>query len=179
MVPTVPPSFILGKRALSGRAPLELAFLAGHELAYFRRERFIRLLVPEIVDLEDLFLAALLIANKALPLHQNAKSRVQPIAAAVEPLLESREIDQLRTAYQRFVEQGGRCNLQRWARAADLTSGRAGLLLCGDLSVAERMLELLGTASVAESMDDLIVFVTGDRYSKLREHMGIALGGAS
>ena len=35
MVPGVPPSTLLGKRALSGRAPRELAFLAGRHLACF------------------------------------------------------------------------------------------------------------------------------------------------
>src|SRR5262245_24212998 len=75
MVPTVPPACVLGKRALSGRSPLELAFLAGRSLALFRRERFVRLIASDIPDLEDLFLAALLIANKALPLHANVKSR--------------------------------------------------------------------------------------------------------
>ena len=52
-----------GKSSLSGRSPLELAFLAGRHLSYFLEEHFIRLLVPTIPDLEDLFLAALSIAQ--------------------------------------------------------------------------------------------------------------------
>src|SRR5690606_27777292 len=144
MLPVVPPALGLGKGALSGRTPPELAFLAGQQLAFFRPERFIRLLVPGIVDLQDMFLAALLIGNRMLPLAASVRGRVEPIAKAIEPLLEAAEIDRLRAAYQRFVEHGGIANLQRWAGAADLTAVRAGFLLAGDLSVARKMLELEG-----------------------------------
>jgi hypothetical protein len=176
MWPSVPPGVLLGKRALSGRSPVELAFLAGHHVAYYRRERFIRKVVPDIMDLEDLFLSALLIGNKALPINAEVRARVEPITAAIEPLLEATEIDRLRSAYKRFVEHGGRTNLQRWATAADMTAVRAGFALCGELSVAEKMLELEGSTQVKAIMNDLLIFATGERYSKLRAHMGIRIG---
>ena len=140
MVPTVPPTCVLGKGVLSGHSTDELAFIAGQHLAFYRKERFIRLLLPDIMELEDVFLATLLIGNRALPLNSQVKKRVEPIAAAIEPLLEAAEIDRLRGAYQRFVEHGGRTNLQRWANAAEFTAARAGLTLCNELAVAERML---------------------------------------
>jgi len=93
LIPTVPPLCGLGKLALSGRTPQELAFVAGQQLAYYRPERFIRLVVPDVVDLQDLFLAALAIGNPKLPLNADVRSRVEPIARAVEPLLASREVD--------------------------------------------------------------------------------------
>ena len=40
MVPTVPPTCLLGRKALSGRSATELAFLAGHQLAYYRPRAF-------------------------------------------------------------------------------------------------------------------------------------------
>jgi hypothetical protein len=175
MVPTVPPACVLGKRVLSGRSTAELAFIAGQHLAFYRKERFIRLLLPDIMELEDVFLATLLIGNRALPLNSQVKKRVEPIAAAIEPLLEAAEIDRLRGAYQRFVEHGGRTNLQRWASAADFTAARAGLTLCNDLAVAEKMLAQQEAPQLREKLDSLLVFVTGDRYGKLREKMGIAI----
>jgi len=173
MVPAVPPVCSLGRLALSGRSANELAFIAGQQLAYFRPERFIRLLVPDLVDLHDLFLAALAIGNPKLPLNAEVRSRVEPVANAISPLLESREVDALRGAYRRFVEHGGIANLQRWGMAADLTAVRAGFLLCGNLQDAERMLTHQGHPWVAEAMEDLIVFLTGERYAKLRQHMSI------
>ncbi|MEJ7734353.1 MAG: hypothetical protein WKG00_34800, partial [Polyangiaceae bacterium] len=181
MVPGVPPASRLGKAALSGRSAPELAFLAGRHLAWYREERFVRSLIPGIQDLEDLFLAALTIGNPGLPLNPDIKRRVEPIAKAVEPVLEPMQIDRLRGHFLRFVEEGGRTNLQRWASAADKTALRAGLLLGNDLHAAQKMIELeqTGNAHAAEhlreAMDDLLVFTVSDRYAKLRKQIGVAL----
>lgn len=175
MVPGVPPASRLGKQSLSGRKPEELAFLAGRHLAYYREERFVRQLFPDVAELQDLFLAALLIANPALPLEGDVKARVEPVAKAVESLLQAGQIDRLRGAFARFVEQGGRTNLQRWLWASDRTALRAGLLLCDDLAVADRMLEIEGAAERTALMDDLLVFCTSEDYGTLRSDLGIAI----
>ncbi|MBI4700245.1 MAG: hypothetical protein HY744_03595 [Deltaproteobacteria bacterium] len=192
MVPGVPPAARLGKLALSGRSAAELAFVAGSHLAWYREDRFMRLLAPNVADLEDLFLAALTIGNPGLPLHSGVKRRVAPIAAAIEPILDAAQIDRLRGHFLRFVEEGGRTNLQRWAAGADRTALRAGLLLCNDLGVAQRMLELARAGAAAERpgqgappaspasaggderMDDLIAFMCSDAYGRLRRQLGIA-----
>jgi hypothetical protein len=176
VVPNLPPALRVGKLALSGRSPTELAFLAGKHLAWFREDHFVRLLIPDVPDLEDVFLAALLIGSPSLPLHEAKKRQVEPIARAIEPLLESVQVDRLRGAFLRFVEEGGRTNLQRWATAVERTTTRAGFLLAGDLAVAERILTLEKTPDTAALLDDLIVFSTGDRYGSLRKRLGIAAG---
>ena len=102
-------------KALSGRKAGELAFLAGRNLAMQREEHFVRLLFPTIQGLEDIFLAALSIGNPGLPLSAETRQRVVPISKAIEPILEARGIDRLRGCFLRFVEEGGRANLQRWA----------------------------------------------------------------
>jgi hypothetical protein len=177
MVPAVPPATRLGRASLSGRSPLELAFLAGRHLSYFRQEHFIRLLVSSIPDLEDLFLAALSIANAGIPLSSEVKRRVGPVARAIEPVLEPVAVDRLRGQFLRFLEEGGRTNLQRWATAADRTAARAGLLLANDLGAAHAVLALEGSsaADASAKMDDLIVFATSDRYARLRQQIGLAL----
>jgi hypothetical protein len=175
MVPAVPPATRLGRASLSGRSPLELAFLAGRHLSYFRQEHFIRLLVSTIPDLEDLFLAALSIANAGIPLSSEVKRRVGPVARAIEPVLEPVAVDRLRGQFLRFLEEGGRTNLQRWATAADRTAARAGLLLANDLGAAHAVLELEDRSTADAKMDDLIVFATSDRYAKLRQQIGLAL----
>jgi len=176
MVPGVPPSTRLGQAALSGRSPLELAFVAGRHLAWYRTERFMRLLVPQIADLEDLFLAALVLGNPGIPLKPETKRRVEALGAAIGPMLEPMQIDRLRGAFLRFVEEGGRTNLQRWATAADHTAARAGLLLAGDLGAAARMLEKEDGAAAKARIDDLLVFITSERYTSLRKQIGVAKG---
>lgn len=176
MIPGLPPVSRLGRLCLSGRKPQELAFLAGRHLSYYREEHFVRKLMPSIADLEDILLAALSIGNPGLPLTAAVKARVLPIAKAIEPVLEPAVIDHLRGYFLRFVEEGGRTNLQRWASFVDRTSCRAGLLLSNDLRAAQEMLSIDNPAFAGEWMDDLLSFATSDRYGKLRRQVGIAVG---
>lgn len=173
MIPAVPPATRIGQKALQGRSAKELAFIAGRHLSGYRAEHFVRILVPGVQALEDIFLAALHIGNPGLPLAAHVKELVLPIAQAIEPMLEPGQIDQLRGAFLRFVEEGGRTNLQRWAQAVDRTSARAGLLLAGDLRAAHAALALDGTPADA-TMDDLLAFWLSDRCGKLRKQMGLA-----
>jgi hypothetical protein len=179
MVPGIPPSTRIGEKALAGRSTTELAFLAGRHVAYHRAENFMRLLVPQIRDLEDIFLAALSIGNPGLPLSAQVKELVIPIAKAIEPILEPVTVDHLRGYFLRFLEEGGRTNLQRWATAVDRTAARAGFLLANDLNAAQAVLALEDAGTARERMDDLLVFVLSDRFAKLRRQIGTALEGPS
>ncbi len=175
MVPGVPPASRIGAKALSGRSAAELAFLAGRHLANYREEHFVKMLVPSARGLEDIFLAALSIGNPGLPLSAQVKQLVVPIAKAIEPILEPAAVDRLRGHFLRFVEEGGRTNLQRWATASDRTLSRAGLLLSNDLKAAHAIFSLEDKTHVGEKMDDLMSFVVSDRYAKLRKQIGIAI----
>jgi hypothetical protein len=175
MVPGVPPATRIGAQALSERSTAELAFLAGRHVAYHRAENFMRLLVPQIRDLEDIFLAALSIGNPGLPLSAQVKELVIPIANAIEPILEPVTVDHLRGYFLRFLEEGGRTNLQRWAVAVDKTAARAGFLLANDLGAARTVLELEDPDGASAKMDDLLVFVLSDRFAKLRRQIGTSV----
>ena len=98
-----------------------------------------------------------------------------PVARAIEPVLEPVALDRLRGQFLRFLEEGGRTNLQRWATAADRTAARAGFLLANDLGAAHAVFQLEDPATADAKMDDLIVFVTSDRYARLRQQIGLAL----
>jgi hypothetical protein len=176
MVPGVPPSSRIGASALAGRSAAELAFLAGRHLANYREEHFVKMLVPSTRGLEDVFLAALSLGNPGLPMSAQVKQLVLPIAQAIEPILEPQQVDRLRGHFLRFVEEGGRTNLQRWANAVDRTCTRAGFLLANDLKAAHSVLVGEDKAHADERMDDLMSFCVSDRYTKLRKQIGIAIG---
>lgn len=178
MVPGVPPASRIGAEALSGRSAAELAFIAGRHLGSYREEHFVKMLVPSARGLEDIFLAALSIGNPGLPLSAQVKQLVVPIANAIEPILEPSSVDRLRGHFLRFVEEGGRTNLQRWAVASDRTVARAGLLLANDLRAAHAVLALEARgddAQLGPKMDDLMSFVLSDRFTKLRRQIGVAI----
>jgi hypothetical protein len=174
LVPAAPPAARLGQQALSGRSAAELAFMAGRHLACHRAEHFVKMLL-DLKGLEEVFLAALSIGNPGMPLAPNVKQMVVPIAKAIEPVLEPAQVDTLRGQFLRFVEEGGRANLQRWAAAVDKTCCRAGLLLSNDLRAAAKVLELDDKAHAKEKTDDLIAFMMSDRCAKLRKQIGIAI----
>jgi hypothetical protein len=173
-IPAVPPSTVVGHGALSGRSQLELAFLSGRHLAWYRQEHFVRTLFSSVADLEDLFLAALVIGSPRLPIAADVKQRVAPIARAIEPLLEPAQLDALRGHFLRFVEEGGRTNLQRWSSGAEKTACRAGFLLSNDLPTALSVLEA-EEGRFGDLAKDLLVFSTSDRYSQLRRQLGVSL----
>jgi hypothetical protein len=174
LVPAAPPAARLGQKALSGRSAAELAFMAGRHLACHRAEHFVKMLL-DLKGLEEVFLAALSIGNPGMPLAPNVKQMVVPLAKAIEPVLEPAQVDTLRGQFLRFVEEGGRANLQRWAAAVDKTCCRAGLLLSNDLRASAKLLELDDKVQAKEKVDDLIAFMMSDRYAKLRKQIGIAI----
>lgn len=173
-VPSVPPVTVVGKGVLSGRSQLEHAFLVGRHLSWYRTEHYVKTLFSSLPDLEDLFLAALVIGNPGLPIAEDVKRRVAPIAKAIQPLLEPAQLDTLRGCFLRFVEEGARTNLQRWSVATEKTACRAGFLLANDLGTALKLLDVeeRGRGELAK---DLFGFATSERYFQLRRQLGIAL----
>ncbi len=173
-IPAVPPVSVIGKSVLTGRTQLEHAFLVGRHLSWYRGEHFVKTLFSAVPDLEDLFLAALTIGNPGLPIAEDMKRRVAPIAAAIEPVLEAQHKDALRGHFLRFVEEGGRTNLQRWAAATEKTAARVGFVLANDLDTAAGLLEA-EEGKHGELFRDLVAFATSDRYFMLRKRLGIAV----
>jgi hypothetical protein len=171
-VPALPPWSLLGKRVLSGCMPTEHAFLAGRHLTYYRAEFFARTLFPDVAELESLFLAALLLGNPALPIPEHSRERTRPLLAAIAPLLDERQQEELRRQYKAFAAGGGRTNLLAWGEAVDKTAARAGFLLCDDLSTAARLLER-EEGPRGPLFTDLLGFSASAEYGTLRRHLGI------
>lgn len=170
----VPPFSVVGRGALSGRSAPELAFLVGRHMSGYRGEHFVKTLFSATEDLEDLFLAALLIANPKLPVHGAKRARVEPLARAIEPLLEPAQLDALRTHYLSFADQGGRTNLQRWGSAVEKTGARVGLALSQDLPRCVALLESEEGPQGPLTLD-LLAYSTSPRFLRLRRSLGIGL----
>src|SRR5438093_6677590 len=118
----VPPALRIGKPMLSGQSALQLAFHCGRHLTWFREEHFVCTLVPSIMYLEDLFLAALSIGAPNIELLPDVRARVALTAEAIVPVLDAPRMELLHRHVTRFLAQGGRTSLRRWAQAAEWTS---------------------------------------------------------
>jgi hypothetical protein len=173
IIPAVPPAIRIGGAVLSGLSALELAFTGARHLVWFREEYFICSLVPAVEQLEDIFLAALLIGAPDIPLRTEVKARAALNRDAILPVLEEKQIDRLEGLVAQFISRGGRTSLRRWAQGAELTACRAGMLLCGDLDVAAKI--LLKEPNGEERLADVEKFWSSDAASELRRSLGVAL----
>ncbi len=183
------PSTRLGHEALVGRSSKELAFIAGRHLTWYRKEHLLGRPTRSVRRLEDMFLAALMIGNPGLPMTDEIKQRVEPIAKTIRPLLEQDGVALLERCFASFVELGGRTNLSRWYGSVERTAACTGLLMANDLQAAQAILELerdladtpgMGphahpANTVEEQMDELVLFFTAGRCSLLRKRIGIAI----
>jgi hypothetical protein len=174
MVFGAPPVSRIGKDGLSLWRPRELAFAVGRHLTFYRREYFMSVLAASMKALEELFLAALSIGNPGLPMVEDVRRRVAPIAGAVHPMLDSAAEERLRAGFFRFVEKGGKADLWSWASSTDHAACRAGLLLSSDLTSARTMLALEDPTRVDERMNELLRYSIGPEYAALRRAVGVA-----
>jgi len=85
----------------------------------------------------------------------------------------------IRAIVTQVAMEGGLVDVKRWTQAADLSSMRAGLLLCGDVEPARRSI-LAEPQSAADlpprdKIGELYKFATSDLYSDLRGAIGVAV----
>jgi hypothetical protein len=173
IVTVVPPSTRIGGRVLSGLGSSQLAFHCGRHLSWFREEHFVCTLVPSVAYLETIFYAALQIGAPTLTLPAEVREKAGVFSQAIVPCLEPKQLERLRRLVARFLARGGRTNLKRWARAAEWTACRVGLLLCGELSTAA---DALASEPGAETrITQLETFWASDEAGELRKKLGVAL----
>jgi hypothetical protein len=90
------------------------------------------------------------------------------------------QLEGLRMVVKKFLAEGAKANIKRWVQTVEITSARAGLLLCGDLEIAKKILaaepQQPGDLSPQEKLKELILFSISDQYFALRQTLGIAIG---
>jgi hypothetical protein len=98
--------------------------------------------------------------------------------AGLRKHLESEDVDRVRKAVRKFPTENATTQMLAWARTVELAAGRAGLLACGDLSVAADLAERYpvgGQLTSQERIADMMSYCISDQYGKLREKLGIAV----
>ncbi len=82
---------------------------------------------------------------------------------------------------KKFLAEGAKANIKRWIQCVEITAARTGLLLCGDLEIAKKIIaaepQQPGDLTAQEKLKELILFSISDQYFALRETLGIAIGG--
>jgi hypothetical protein len=178
------PALVIGKKVLEIGSDLELAFIVGRTLAAVRPDHLLRwpTFVPTLAELEIALRAAIRRVDPERPIPPEITAEVEKYATFLARTLPPQLVEQVSVlvrrvpTFQATAEDTLRNDLARWARAAFLTSIRAGFLLSGDLEVSARLGEAAGAAvgiDPADVIRDLSTFGVSDAYFELRNALGL------
>lgn len=178
-VPNDPPASVAGQGVLQGLGPLESAFVAGKHLAMYRGEHYIKQLFPTQTELTVLLFSAIRLVAPNTPAPPEYQTQVQATAQMLAPFLQAMQREALKVEVNRFLKEGARANIKRWAQAVETTSARTGLLLAGDLEVAKKAVaaarQIPGDISPQERIKDLMLFAVSEDHFALRRQLGIQI----
>lgn len=173
-LPAVEVSLGLGDAVLSGRTIPELAFLLGYELSTLRAYGRVLSFFPTLNELRTLVVAGIAIA-----IGSDVAADVAAVRSAIGPRLDAVQRLKLQNAVRALSDRGGQLDVLRFQRAVERMACRAGLLSCGDVNVAARLIAIdgrtIGGLSAADRVRDLIAFSVSDPYARIRAAVGVAI----
>lgn len=152
-----------------------LIYLIGKRLAEQRPELAARAFFPSVPDLTSLLGTALRVSRNEV-----AKDAANAaLDASFAAILTPQERDGIRTIVLSATADGAALDVKKWTTHADLSSMRAGLLLCGDVEPARLCILSDGAPasdlSADEKIGELYKFAVSDLYSDLRGAIGVAV----
>ena len=167
--PTKPPSLLVYPPAFGGLGRELLTFIVGKRIMELTPPLLARALCPSITELKALAATAARIATKT----------TEPADAAIADRLSREAITRIARAVETSMSRTGKLDVYRWSQLADVSTSRAGLLLCGDLEAARAALahepQAPGDLSPRDKMRELVLFFLGDASATLRRRLGVAL----
>lgn len=178
------PSFVVGKELMQGRAELELAFWAGRQLAYLRPEHVVRQVAQTRGMLKSILLAGIKLVEPefAAP----ASPELSQLIAHFKKTLgaDAPRAEQLAIVVKKFLQARAQTkddiDLGQWMVAVDITALRAGLIACGDLETAARVLSVEpaskgphGAMSAKDKVKELLLYHLSEGYFEVRKELGI------
>jgi tetratricopeptide (TPR) repeat protein len=172
------PSTALGPDVLRGMSTRDLAFLAGRHLAYYRPEHQVLIHYSTLDELSVLFLSIVKLAMPEVPVPTQLGAAVDKLRKELGRNARDEERDAMKVAVKKLDERGGRVDLAAWIKSVELSAGRVGLLLCGDMAVAAARLRAEARAIAELTMEDrrgdLLAFCASNELAALRAHLSVA-----
>ncbi len=170
-----PPAIVTGYTLLSGYRPVDLAFVCGRHLTYYRGEHFIRTMYQSHTELRTLLLAAMRLVGMG-----GGDASVESTAKQLAKYMDQPSLDVLKKVVRKFVDAGGQADIKRWMQASEVTALRAGLLLCDDVDTAVRMTQQIPSETTADlaprdKVKEIVLYSISESYFRLREQLGIQI----
>ncbi len=178
-MPNDPPASIAGQTVLSGFQAQELTFICGKHLSNYRPEHYMQVLFPTRDELTIMLFAGVLLAQPNQPMPPGQEASIRQAAQQLAHFIQPAQLEGLRQVVKQFLAAGAKANVKRWNQAVELTACRAGLLLCGDLEIAKKIIaqegQTPGGLSPQDKIKDLLVFAVSVEYCALRKVLGVAI----
>jgi hypothetical protein len=153
--------------------------LCSKHLGNYRGEH-IRTLFPTQAELTIMLFAGVMIAAPSTPMPPDMQVQIRATAQELAKYMQPVQLEGLRIVVKKFIDEGAKANIKRWSQAVDASCCRAGLLVCGDLEVAKKIIgaepSFPGDLTPQEKMKDLLLFTVSEGYTQLRKALGIAVG---
>jgi hypothetical protein len=174
---TNPPSLVVAQRVNDLEDRKGLAFTLGQQLTLLRPGLFVGRLVTSGTELSAWLLASIKSFVPTLPIPGALAGPVTEKLAPLREGLDANDWERLHGYVQAFVTKAADVNLKKWIKSVDFTMDRAGLLLCGDVAAAAKVLkkQIRDQKLLSERLQAITLFVISDEYFALREYLEIAL----
>lgn len=168
-----PPGLLVGTELLESRDVRRVAFVAAKAVSLLRPAFYVGGAYPVAANLERLLAVAIHVAHPSSPPPRTPEEQALAQAMSSDPALRAKLTEVVTGALR---GRGGPPDLQAWLRAADLSSDRAGLLMCGDVGEAIRAIGAeagsLGGTPASDRLEALLAFSVSREYLDLRFALG-------
>jgi tetratricopeptide (TPR) repeat protein len=176
------PALVVGSDVQRARNERELAFIVGRAVALLRPDHL--MLPPQVVaspgELKVLLFAVLKLFQPALETKEIDSTALKQYLALLQRTLSPSLLEPLLALVTPLLEQPAALDVSAWATGVEHTVNRAGLLVCGDLLAAGRMISEQARAkgrSPDEALAALIRWNVSPDHLSLREQLGLAMDG--
>jgi hypothetical protein len=174
----------LGAPLLNPRRPeREVLYEMGRIAAFLRPERLIRAIHPTAPPLALLIDAAMRLGQEGSAgnrkLNDSAPGKLAETIAGLRRALPPAALEQVQRIGRALSESGiqGEQAASAWLGYSDLTAGRAGLVLCGDIETAALLLATdppgVTPLTPKQRLMELIHFTVTEEYFTIRQHLGL------
>lgn len=178
--PASEPTLLVNRKLGSGLELPELAFLLGQKLTLLRPEHRLLSVYPTTWELASLITAVLSLGGTPDLPFKGLEGDTKLFARGLKRHMSREKLADLRSLVGLLPTSQISKAALAWARSVELAACRAGLLACGSLEVAARMIERFphgGLLTPEQQLDDLLVWSLGPEHRRLRERLGVTVEG--
>jgi hypothetical protein len=145
-----------------------------------RPQHYLKMALPTNTDLKIAFLSALKLVQPNFPIKPEQQSLVEQYMPVLRSKIQPAWLEQLYAVVKRFLQNATEVDLVKWGYAVEATAHRVGFLLCGDLEVAAKMVQMeqvqVGGPQAKDKVRELVLYSISEDYFAVRQHLGTIIG---